>query len=390
MLAVSWKRLEIELFGEIPEAAHDRIETVSAPLDVLFRTAGVAIALVFLLVVALRGGWRERGDLLLVVACAAAYLVCSAPTRPCCSSPWTLPLLSGAIAVPFAFWRLARVVLDDEPRVPPLAWIGLVIQLGSGWLAAGDYLEAPPAARMAAAVVNKAVGFCFLGAALYCVWSSWDGDLVEPRRKLRWALVAYLVAYGLTIMLAEVYLLGERPPAWLDQVNAAAIALTLLATLLFLVQPRPTAMDTLFAPRTIPAPPAPSPSLPESGDELLLQRLHQLMEGQKLYREPDLSVGSLAQRVGVPEYLLRRLIHERLGHRNFAAFVNELRLREVAERLADAQLARRPILTLALEAGFGSIGPFNRAFRDRYGVTPTAYRAAATGGDTSSDLVRAQ
>jgi len=90
-------------------------------------------------------------------------------------------------------------------------------------------------------------------------------------------------------------------------------------------------------------------------------------------------VRSLAQRVGTPEYLLRRLIHERLGHRNFAAFVNERRLREVAERLADPRLARRPILTLALEAGFGSIGPFNRAFRERYGVTPTAYRAAAMG-----------
>ena len=277
------------------------------------------------------------------------------------------------------------MVLDDDSSVAPLAWIGLVIQLGSGWLAAADYFEAPTAARMAAAVVNKAVGFCFLGAALYRAWSSWDGDLVEPRRKLRWALVAYLVAYGLTIMLAEVYLLGERPPAWLDLANAAAIDLTLLATLIFLVQSRPAAMDTLFAPRTIPPPPAANPPLPESGDEPLLQRLQQLMEGQKLYREPGLSVGSLAQRVGVPEYLLRRLIHERLGHRNFAAFVNELRLREVAERLADAQLARRPILTLALEAGFGSIGPFNRAFRDRFGVTPTVYRATSVGGDCPAE-----
>jgi AraC-like DNA-binding protein len=27
-----------------------------------------------------------------------------------------------------------------------------------------------------------------------------------------------------------------------------------------------------------------------------------------------------------------------------------------------------------LEAGFGSIGPFNRAFREAYGVTPTEFR----------------
>ena len=36
-----------------------------------------------------------------------------------------------------------------------------------------------------------------------------------------------------------------------------------------------------------------------------------------------------------------------------------------------------PILTIALESGYGSIGPFNRAFRAHFGMTPTEYRAAA-------------
>jgi AraC-like DNA-binding protein len=381
MLAVSCKRPEIELFGEMPLLPSRRIRIVTTPLDVLLRAAGVSVALVFLLVMAVRGGWRQRTDLLLVVACAAAYLVCSAPTRPCCGTPVALPVLLGAIVFPFALWRLARVVLDDELRISRAGLAGLLILLGSGCLAASDYLEITTSARMTAAVLNKVAGFGFLGAALYRAWSSWDGDLVEPRRKLRWALIAYLGAYGLVVLLAEVYLLGERPPAWLDLVNAAAIGLTMLATLVFLVQPRKAAMDTLFAPKSSEAPPAPSAPRPDPGDEPLLERLHQLMACQLLYREPDLSVDGLAKRVGVPEYVLRRLIHERLGHRNFAAYVNEFRLQEVASRLSDPQLARRPILTLALEAGFGSIGPFNRAFRDRYGVTPTAFRVAAMGGN---------
>ncbi|MBS0401235.1 MAG: helix-turn-helix domain-containing protein [Proteobacteria bacterium] len=43
------------------------------------------------------------------------------------------------------------------------------------------------------------------------------------------------------------------------------------------------------------------------------------------------------------------------------------------------RLAREdlPILSIALECGYGSIGPFNRAFRQRFGMTPTEYRAAA-------------
>lgn len=362
---------------------------MTLPLDVLLRTAGVAIGLVFVLVVALRGGWRQRGDLLAVVGCGVAYLVCSAPDRPCCSSPATLPLLLGAIGFPFAFWRLARVVLEDDPRVPPAAWAGLAVLLASGLVAAADHLQAPPGWRAGAGALNKVAAFAFVGAALHAAWRSWSGDLVAPRRKLRWVLVGYLGAYGLVIMAGEIYLLGDRPPAWLDLLNAAVIDLTLLVTLLYLIQPRPAAMETLFSPATVqrPAPPI-SASIPvpqvDAGDEPLRSRLHELMAGQKLYRDPDLSVWSLATRAGVPEYVLRRLIHERLGHRHFAAYVNDHRLREVAERLVDPQLARRPILTLALEAGFGSIGPFNRAFRERYGVTPSEYRAGAPDGDKAA------
>ncbi len=39
-----------------------------------------------------------------------------------------------------------------------------------------------------------------------------------------------------------------------------------------------------------------------------------------------------------------------------------------------------PILTIALDAGFGSIGPFNRAFKAHTGLTPTEYRRGHLGG----------
>jgi AraC-like DNA-binding protein len=78
----------------------------------------------------------------------------------------------------------------------------------------------------------------------------------------------------------------------------------------------------------------------------------------------------------VPEYRLRRLINQQLGFRYFTAFLNEYRLAAAAARLADRQQARTPILTIALDLGWGSIGPFNRAFRARFGVPPSNYRRA--------------
>jgi AraC-like DNA-binding protein len=116
---------------------------------------------------------------------------------------------------------------------------------------------------------------------------------------------------------------------------------------------------------------------PATGQEAaLLHALRKLMVEGKAYREEGLSIASLSQSLGVQEYRLRRLINGQLGHRNFSAFVNGYRLAEVEAALADPGQAEVPILTIALDAGFGSIGPFNRAFKAHTGLTPTEYRRA--------------
>jgi AraC-like DNA-binding protein len=38
-----------------------------------------------------------------------------------------------------------------------------------------------------------------------------------------------------------------------------------------------------------------------------------------------------------------------------------------------------PILTIALDAGFQSLGPFNRAFKSATGETPSKYRRRKLG-----------
>jgi AraC-like DNA-binding protein len=87
-----------------------------------------------------------------------------------------------------------------------------------------------------------------------------------------------------------------------------------------------------------------------------------------------LTLGALAQALGLAEEPLRRLINQELGFRNFNHFLHHHRLAEAAPRLAAEEL---PILSIALESGYASIGPFNRAFRQRFGMTPSEYRAAA-------------
>jgi AraC-like DNA-binding protein len=105
-----------------------------------------------------------------------------------------------------------------------------------------------------------------------------------------------------------------------------------------------------------------------------LDRLAALMERDRIYREEDFSLARLARRMNIPEYRLRRLINQRLGQRNFVSFVNGYRLAETMAALADPSQQQVPILTIALDAGFQSIGPFNRAFKAHTGQTPTEFR----------------
>ena len=116
---------------------------------------------------------------------------------------------------------------------------------------------------------------------------------------------------------------------------------------------------------------------PAAVEPALLRRLEQLMTVERAYRREGLTIGTLAAELGVPEYRLRQLINEGLGYRNFNAFLNRYRIDEARDALADPVQEEVPILTIALDAGFQSVGPFNRAFKAATGVTPSEFRRQA-------------
>jgi AraC-like DNA-binding protein len=99
-----------------------------------------------------------------------------------------------------------------------------------------------------------------------------------------------------------------------------------------------------------------------------------LMADERIYRHDNITIGTLATKLSIPEYKLRRLINQRLGYRNFNVFLNNHRIEEAKAALADPSQAEVPVITIAMDAGFQSLGPFNRAFKAITGVTPTEYR----------------
>lgn len=89
----------------------------------------------------------------------------------------------------------------------------------------------------------------------------------------------------------------------------------------------------------------------------------------------DLSVATVAARHRLPVRYVQRLF-EAEGS-TFTEYVVEQRLLQARRLLADPKRPRLPIALIAFESGFGHLPYFNRAFRRRFGDTPTGVRAQA-------------
>src|ERR1700722_15958428 len=73
----------------------------------------------------------------------------------------------------------------------------------------------------------------------------------------------------------------------------------------------------------------------DAADQKLVDALMRLMADERIYRHDNVTIGTLATRLRIPEYKLRRLINQRLGYRNFNVFLNNHRIEESKDQLSD-------------------------------------------------------
>lgn len=344
-------------------------------LEAALRGGAVMVLLlrVAVLLKSARSSRISRYSALLVVS-IAAYVVESAPSFAAMDLRLRVPIHVATSTTAATFWMaMGTLFVDDfRPRwYHALAWLALAL-LGT----AGMFRP------------SMSIGMMQSGLSVLCLltgaWHALAGratDLMEWRRRLRVAYAIAIVLYTLLVIATDWLWAGGLSAAPFSFANA--IGMTALIFLFAVVgslgqtEQQSTAAAGRATPVASNTPPA---TLPASGpDAALLAALRKLIEHGKVYREPDLSIASLSQMLDIPEYRLRHLINHQLGHRNFSAFVNGYRLAEAEAALSDSAQAEVPILTIALDAGFGSIGPFNRAFKAHTGITPTEYRRMRLG-----------
>jgi AraC-like DNA-binding protein len=344
----------------------DRIDAFTRPAAI-----GIALFVALVLLRSARGDLRARLGALSAVG-TAAYLVCSASSIIGVAKVPIVPLCIGNSVF---FWWFVRSLLEDEFRLDRWAFAPLiaVLALGLGRIATGD--GRAPTVNSTIVIVHNLVIAGLVGHLFYIAWSGFADDLLDTRRRFR---MFFLIAGGVVsigIAIAEVALMGGAAPSWAVALQSSVLLAILSwagSTALVL---GPGALS--FGPQNVQEREQPAPEQENRSwrDQAVEAALRRLMDEEQVFREHNLAIATLAQRLKVPEHNLRRLINTTLGHRNFNAFVNGYRISWAKAALADSAKSRLPILTIAYDAGFASLAPFNRAFRAEVGQSPRDYRA---------------
>lgn len=110
-----------------------------------------------------------------------------------------------------------------------------------------------------------------------------------------------------------------------------------------------------------------------SNTDTYYQDLLQLLEEQQLYKDPELSLTSLAEKMNLSSGYLSQIINKN-EKRNFFDFINSYRVEEVKRNFNDPAFDHYSILGIALESGFKSKSTFNAVFKKMTGSTPSAFK----------------
>lgn len=278
-----------------------------------------------------------------------------------------------SVMVPALFWLFARLWFDDRQRIGWRSWL-LVAAFGTLPLAQIALMAATGTFSQAIWVLVRIGMFGFAVAGMWIAWRGRASDLVEARRAFRLGVVGAIGGFILLVTFVEMF--HNRDMSH-DMGRALTLAAIFVATFIVSVGLYRFRAAELFAAPD--AHPEPDAAPPPADPSPIAQRLRAVMAVERAYRAEGFSIAALAARLGEPEYRVRRAINGEMGYRNFTAFLNSFRLDEVRGALRDADQRDVPILTIALDAGFGSLGPFNRAFRDAEDMTPSEYRTRALG-----------
>src|SRR5438874_1228243 len=340
-------------------------------IDIALRGATVALLLVLAASLFRGFGTVLAGRLAAAFALGSAAHAVSYSTGA--TSPVSIahaPVIALSTGNVVVFWLFTRALFDEAFK---LRWRHALVWAAVAAFSFINCMWIAPAsgARLSIIAINL-IALGFIALAVTQTVASWSSDLVERRRSVRVFIVSAAALYGGLNAVLQIAMSGSGSAEIANTVNLTVLAGVVAAICSAMM--RVDGADLFPAPPEVQANTSDAAVIESSADQKLVDALMRLMGDERIYRHDNITIGTLATKLGIPEYRLRRLINQRLGYRNFNVFLNAHRIAEAKAALADPSQAEVPVITIAMDAGFQSLGPFNRAFKAITGVTPTEYR----------------
>ena len=293
-------------------------------------------------------------------------------------------LLRLATLAPFILWIIAFSLFVDNGKVHPGAWLAIALFELTRGIGIGFFYLNPEVVNdlsyFVVQIVPQLIMLLFAAHTLYLAYQGYSSDLLEQRRRLR---LTFLLIMGILLVVVvgadfinqfSRYILEPGQTLIPDMPNYLVSLYILIMTFIFsqrIFQLSEEATTLIFSESGAVKKTRNSGSANGNVDPSVLESIKRTMEEGKLYKQTGLTIADLAKSLSIQEYKLRRIINQQLKFRNFNQFLNNYRIEDACARLRESNT---PISVIALDVGYASLSVFNKAFKDRYGVTPTEFR----------------
>lgn len=339
-------------------------------IDLFFRFASVG-SLLFINLFRLEKSvylhlWISR----CLLCCLSGYLLLTAPIDNAIYGYFRGLVLLLTELLPFCLWLYVFTLIKPELRTKGIPWLlrASVFCVFLWFFYFFAVLQGNGSFHQISHILGLVLYFHIAFMAIY----DFQDDLVQQRRKVRVAVAVFMGVYSCFLTLLELFDDSLRASPLFSVINAATIFVLIFLFSTFLEKTKSGSEQSAEGLLGTAPEAAVSNSMPVIfiSD---LEKMRMLMQ-QQFYTQSNLTIGVLAEVLGMPEHRLRLLINKHLAYQNFSVFLNSYRIPAAKTILKDPDRARLPVLTIALELGYGSIGPFNRAFKQTTGLTPSEYR----------------
>lgn len=361
------------------------------PILEILAGLGMVQGMLLLLLVSLRYRQRENIPLALLLLVYSLRLG-TIPTwneAVMLANPWLLPLLtplpflfgpllwcyiysisdeSGNKQPPRPFWHVLPYLLD---LIFTTALLHVISPTEYETMIFATFHGAPPVHMMVRNGLKVLVNVVYVGLAVYRAFQKNPTAIITKSQRVRLKALAIVPVLSL-VLFAFVALYPQASTriasGSVEPFTILAASMTLLIyTISFLMFSAPEIPFICSSTST-----ENKEDKRVSEDERLLAEQVSRLLAAEIYRNPDLSLESMAQRLKTHPNRLSRAINC-VFDESFPALIQRRRVRYFIEQAETGALDKGTILDLAFDAGFSSKSTFNRIFKQATGLSPSSY-----------------